>query len=172
MTPTPNEFVIPESTGGSPLIQAIGWIIGAVVLLLLARLVRWVWEQRRLRRRAGTAVATDAAPAAPSDTDELVRQRIDAAAAELARPVAPAEGIVAAWVGLEEAATATGVTRGVSETPVEFAVRVVARDESVAADVRSLLRLYEAVRYAGVAVDEDDRQLAMSLLTRIREAWR
>lgn len=174
--PTDEPLPLPAQTGPPAVFVSIGWIVSAVVLLLLAvllaRLTRWLWDQRRLRRRAGSAVAASPAQAPEPVADRAVHDRIVAAAAQLEEQRSPGDAIVAAWIGLEEAATATGVTRGVAETPAEFAIRVVARDGAVADDVRGLLALYESVRYGGRAADEDDRRLAAALVARIQEAWR
>lgn len=158
-------------------------LLGLVAVALLALLVvtvtralRRAWENRELEVREGAVVAAaSAAGAAAGEAQpdaEVIQRGIAAALQRLDVPAAPADAIVAAWVGVEEAAADSGVVRGRSETPGEFAVRIIARRAALDADARRLLALYERVRFGGYNAAEADRTDARRLLERIEQEWR
>ncbi len=162
--------------GAGPMIAlAVTAVIAFALLALFVRLLIVLWRTRRLRRRRGAAVG--AALAEPVADDEAalapaVRQGIVEALTRIDRHADPSDAIVAAWVGLEESASGAGIVRGVSETPAEFTVRVVARTDSVATEARTLLALYERVRFGGVRATEVERATARSALDVIEREWR
>jgi hypothetical protein len=151
--------------------------IGLIVLIVwLIRTLAHAWRDRPLRRRdgddVGAAVAHEAAPAEPEIAASVIQRGIAGALREIAEPRAPSDAIVAAWVGLEESAADAGLIRGTSETPAEFALRVITRRAGIAAEAETLLGLYERVRFGGYAAVEDDRTVARAALERIEEGWR
>ena len=79
------------------------------------------------------------------------------------------DAIIAAWVGLELSAERAGFVRSASETPSEFTRRIVSRAAGSAADVDTLLRLYERVRFGDYLANERDRIRAREALRRLRE---
>lgn len=147
----------------------------ALLVVVVTRALRRAWENRELDAREGAVISagTTTAAAADAQPDAAVIQRgIAAALQRIDQPAAAGDAIVAAWVGVEEAAADSGVARGVSETPGEFAVRIIARRSAIDADARRLLALYEKVRFGGYAATETDRADARGLLERIEREWR
>lgn len=156
----------------------LGLVAAALLALLVVAVVRALrraWENRELDERDGAelAAASSAGAAVEAQPDAAVIQRgIAAAIRRIDVPAVPADAIVAAWVGVEEAAADSGVVRGVSETPGEFAVRIITRRSAIDADARLLLALYERVRFGGYAATEADRADARRLLEHIEQGWR
>ncbi|GAA5204384.1 DUF4129 domain-containing protein [Microbacterium jejuense] len=147
----------------------------ALVVVAVIRAIRRAWENRELDVREGAvlAAASSGAAATEAQPDAAVIQRgIAAALRHIGERAVPGDAIVAAWVGVEEAAADSGVVRGVSETPGEFAVRIIARRSAIDEDARRLLSLYERVRFGGYAATEADRAEARRLLERIEGEWR
>lgn len=140
------------------------------LILLLMRLIR----DRAPSRRGGARIAALAVGLTPSTeaVAEAVRTGIAGALDRIERSGEAGDAIVAAWVGLEQSAAEAGLQRALSETAAEFAVRLIARREAVAADAAELLRLYERVRFGGYRAGEPDRHAARELLRRIEGAWR
>ncbi|MFK4835900.1 DUF4129 domain-containing protein [Microbacterium sp. ZW T2_14] len=175
--PEPPGDADPAAAG--QLIVLILWLVAAALLALLVvavvRALRRAWQSRALREREGAAVTPTNATAATAEAqpDAAVIQRgIAAALRRIHDPAEPGDAIVAAWWGVEEAAADSGVVRGVSETPGEFAVRIIARRSAIAEDARRLLALYERVRFGGYSATEADRAEARRLLERIEREWR
>lgn len=158
-------------------------LLGVVATALLALLVRAVVRAvRRARENPAPDVLEGAAlsPAPAADASaveaqpdaEVIQRGIAAALQRLDDRVPPSDAIVAAWVGVEEAAADSGVIRGVSETPGEFTVRIIARRAAIDSDARRLLSLYERVRFGGYAAQEQDRAEARLHLEQIERGWR
>jgi len=147
----------------------------ALFVVTVARALRRAWENRELEVREGAVLAaasTGAAVAEAQPDAEVIQRGIAAALRHLDAPTVPGDAIVAAWVGVEEAAADSGVVRGVSETPGEFAVRIIVRRAAIDVDARRLLALYERVRFGGYVAAEADRADARRLLERIEQEWR
>ncbi len=147
----------------------------ALLVVVVTRALRRAWENRELDVREGAVISAASATPAAADAqpDAAVIQRgIVAALQRIDEPAAAGDAIVAAWVGVEEAAADSGVARGVSETAGEFAVRIIARRSAIEVDARRLLALYERVRFGGYAATEADRAEARRLLERIEREWR
>ena len=83
-----------------------------------------------------------------------------------------ADAIVAAWLGLEQSAADAGAARGKSETPGEFALRVITLRDGLSRDARTLLGLYQRVRFGEHDADEADRAAARRALQHLEEGWR
>ncbi|WP_052460460.1 DUF4129 domain-containing protein [Microbacterium gorillae] len=168
----------PGNLRGLGVVLAIifGLVLTAIVVLLVIALVRWLrrlWNDRRLRARAGADVAADLVGAAvPAVDAPTVRRGVAAALLGLDERAEPGDAVVAAWVGLEESAADAGITRAPSETAAELAMRIVARDANSREAAQVLLGLYEAVRFGGHRAGEAERERARSALRRIEESWR
>jgi hypothetical protein len=83
----------------------------------------------------------------------------------------PRDAIVKAWIGLQEAAEDSGISRRPSETPTEFTSRVF---ESVAADrdaASTLLAVYLRVRFSRRDATESDVLAARDAIQRLRDTW-
>lgn len=152
--------------------------VAALLALFVATVVRSLrraWESRELEVREGTALAaasTGAAAVEAQPDATVIHRGIAAALRRIDERAEPGDAIVAAWVGVEEAAADSGVVRGVSETPGEFAVRIIARRSAIDGDARRLLALYERVRFGDYVATEADRADARRLLGRIEGEWR
>jgi len=147
----------------------------ALFVVTVVRALRRAWENREFEVREGAVLAAAASGASSAEAQpdvEVIQRGIAAALRHLDVPAAPGDAIVAAWVGVEEAAADSGVVRGVSETPGEFAVRIIVRRAAIDEDARRLLALYERVRFGGYVAAEDDRAEARRLLEHIEQEWR
>lgn len=116
--------------------------------------------------RATSAASRSDEPAAP-----VVARGIDRALELLEREREPRDAIVRAWLGLQEAAEASGAGRRPAETPGEYTARIVSRfgaDEQAAG---ILLDLYQGVRFGGHPVDTETVDIARSCLLRLRSSW-
>jgi hypothetical protein len=156
------------------------WIIALLVVLVAGALV-WRYLARRARRAPEpiTAGALVVAPEAAPATDEndqaappVVRRGLAAALEVLEAERVPADAIVRAWLGLQQAADDSGVHRRPAETPTEFTARIIGRVGVDPADVNTLVTLYQDVRFGGRTGDVDDVRTAREALRRLREAWR
>jgi hypothetical protein len=179
----PTMAPIPEN----PTSEIVGAIIGFVflalavvaailVLLLVVRALARAWRDRPLRTQEGVETALDlheqAADAELDVAAPVIRRGIQGALRAIDERPVPADAIIAAWVGLEESAADAGITRGVSETPSEFALRIITRRSGITDAAGELLRLYERVRFGGYAAEERDRTSARVALQQIEEGWR
>lgn len=179
----PSMAPIPEN----PTSEIVGAIIGYVflalvvvaailVLLLVLRAVARAWRDRPLRTREGAETTFDlheqVADAEQDVAAPVIRRGIQGALRTIDERLVPTDAIIAAWVGLEESAADAGITRGVSETPSEFALRIITRRSGITDAAGELLRLYERVRFGGSTADESDRTSARVALQQIEEGWR
>ncbi|REJ04588.1 DUF4129 domain-containing protein [Microbacterium bovistercoris] len=148
-------------------------LIILLVIVLLRRL-KEIWGERPLRSRDGAELDARVAGAAePAQADaQVIRRGIAAAIRVIGESRYPGDAIIAAWVGLEQTAADSGVTRGESETPREFTLRIIARRAATEKDVIALVDLYERVRFGGHVADDGDRRTARALLERLEEEWR
>jgi GNAT superfamily N-acetyltransferase len=160
------------------IVTLAGAALAVFLLIVIVRLIRRLWGMRRPPRRDGTQIgaAADAEHISTGDEESVhepaVRRGIGGALRRIDEERTPTDAIVAAWVGLEEAAADAGMVRGAAETPAEFTLRMIGLREGIADETRGLLRLYERVRFGGYEADERDRASARDDLQRIREAWR
>lgn len=177
-TPTP----VPEPTNdiADTILGLIFLLLGiaviAVVLVFVVRALLRMWQDRPLRTRDGGDIEFEGSAAdASQETDAAapaIRRGIDGALRSIDEQAQPSDAIVAAWVGLEENAADAGLTRGRSETPAEFALRIITRRTGIADAATALLKLYERVRFGGHLADESDRDAARAALNTIEEGWR
>ncbi|MBD3940795.1 DUF4129 domain-containing protein [Microbacterium sp. NEAU-LLC] len=183
--PTATEAPLPEPPADADpgavrtviliLLALVATALLALLVVAVVRAIRRAWENRELEARDGAVLAAAATGAAVTEAQpdaEVIQRGIAAALQHLDEPAAPGDAIVAAWVGVEEAASDSGVRRGVSETPGEFAVRIIVRRAAIGEDARRLLALYERVRFGGYVATEADRTAARRLLERIEQEWR
>ncbi|MFK3678833.1 DUF4129 domain-containing protein [Microbacterium sp. NPDC090218] len=186
--PAPTESAPPplEPPEDSPLLAIIGIILSAIVVIavltmvyfglrMLIRYLRELWRDRPLARQEAARI--DAGVVAGSvvevePDEDTIRRGIAEALWTIDERPAPGDSIVAAWVGLEESAADAGAGRAINETPSEFTVRIIGRRAGIAADVVTLLALYEQVRFGGHEADEGDRATASACLRGIQEGWR
>ncbi|WP_029145095.1 DUF4129 domain-containing protein [Microbacterium luticocti] len=141
-----------------------------VVALLVVRLIR----NRRRRVRRAAAVASGTGAAAVLDAQAIapaVRRGIARALAELDDARDANDAIVQAWLWLEDAARQAGAPRTPSETPAEYAVRIVRRFEANRAAADILLRLYQDVRFGGRTADAATVRTARECLEHLERSW-
>lgn len=173
----------PQHEDGPPLLMLVLatiliLIVTAVLIFGLIWLIRLLLSYLRTRRPAlRPGVATDGESSAELITEQTVdeptiRRGISAARTAITSHAEPSDAIVAAWVGLEETAAASGTGRGASETPAEFTLRILLRRQGIEVPTRRLLSVYERVRFGGSSADESMRDEAESALKAIEEGWR
>lgn len=177
--PLPTQTAVPmnetAATVVSIILMVISGIVGALLLFLAIRALLRAWAARIPSREvdhAGDESFAVSPEPDPETAAPTIRRGIEAALRVIDEHTAPSNAIVAAWVGLEESAAEAGITRGRTETPAEFTLRVITHRSAVAHDAAILLRLYERVRFAGHEADEADRVEARQTLTAIQEGWR
>lgn len=148
----------------------------AVIVVLLVRALARAWQDRPLKRTDGIEVGADlegeSQPAEPEAAVPVILRGIAGALRVIDEGPVPNDAITAAWLGLEESAADAGITRGVSETPSEFTLRIMTQRVGITDAARDLLRLYERVRFGGYVALESDRDVARASLARIEEGWR
>jgi hypothetical protein len=183
-TVTPGPPLLPEQ-GENPVLKVIAIIIAAILttaavavlvflVILLVRKLISMWRDRALPAREGAEIddLPAAASVAPTPDAVVIRRGIAEAIRVMGDVSDPGDAIIAAWVGLEQTAADSGVTRAPSETPREFTLRIIARRGATQQDVTALVDLYEQVRFGGHLASDDDRAQARTLLARLEEEWR
>lgn len=177
--PMPTQTPLPSNETAVAVVSTVLMIITAVVLAIVLffviRALLRAWAARIPRREVDQAGEESFAVSPEPDPETAaptIRRGIAAALRVIDEHAAPSDAIIAAWVGLEESAAEAGITRGRTETPAEFTLRVITHRSDVAEDAELLLRLYERVRFAGRTADETDRAAARQTLAAIQEGWR
>lgn len=169
----PPDDTLQQILGAVLLVAAI--LAAALLLYALVRVLHRLWQDRPLRRReAETPETAHAGLAEPEESvaAPLVRRGVAGALRTIEQHPVPSDAIIAAWVGLEETAADAGLRRGVSETPAEFALRLVSMQTAAAPPATRLLGLYERVRFGGLEAGESERMHARAALQEIEEEWR
>lgn len=176
LTPPPEPATDIASVVLSIIFLLFGIAVAALIMFFVVRALVRLWQDRPLQTREGGEVGF--AVTAPDDTREAdaaapaIRRGIDGALRSIDERAKPGDAIVAAWVGLEESAADAGLSRGRSETPAEFALRIITRRAGITDAATTLLHLYERVRFGGYAAGEGDRDRARAALKTIEEGWR
>jgi Domain of unknown function (DUF4129) len=178
----------PESPSPSPLPRTIhsditfSWVPIAIVMaiLVLATLfiivMLWIRKHpRRGRTRQFSTVDTDAedvlvgqdaAPDLPT-----LRRGLALASEALETDRTPRDAIVRAWVGLQEAAEDSGVSRRPAETPTEFTARVFAAVDADRDAAHTLLALYLRVRFGTHPAGAEELRTAKDAVAALRKSW-
>lgn len=148
--------------------------VAVVVIVVLARTVIRFWRERPLRRTSGDDMAfeVEAGVGQHEPDTPAIRRGIDSAQHTIRTTATAADGIVAAWIVLEETAAAAGLRRAASETPAEFTARILSRRPGIDDAVHRLLRIYEQVRFGAHAPDERTRADVEHALVEIADGWR
>ncbi|GGD85198.1 DUF4129 domain-containing protein [Microbacterium murale] len=179
----PTMTPIPENPASDIVGAIIGFVFLALavvavilVLLIVLRALARAWRDRPLRTQEGAETTFDlqeqVADAEPDVEAPVIHRGIQGALRTLDERPVPTDAIIAAWIGLEESATDAGIIRGASETPSEFALRIITRRSGISKAAGELLRLYERVRFGGYTAEESDRTSARTALQQIEEGWR
>ncbi|GAA3769366.1 hypothetical protein GCM10022240_22210 [Microbacterium kribbense] len=188
---TPIARPLPTSSGNPPagldqgpgagaevfgIIFEILLILGAaaIVAALAGYLVRlWRARRRLLRRRGGRTDVGGGAGVRPGESvpAPVMQRGIARALALLDMPRAPSDAVVQAWLGLEDAAVQAGAERRPSETPAEYAARIIRRFETDRDAADTLLHLYQDVRFGGQSATAAAVADARGCLLRLQASW-
>ena len=170
----------PEHVGSTTQGQFPFWIVYAIIaavaiagiLFLIRRMLR---RSRTISPERPAPVMPIVPPAEPAPTDEpaapVVAQGIERAIQLLDEAREPHDAIVKAWLGLQDAASSSGVRRRPAETPAEYTARIVTRFGADREAAATLLALYQGVRFGSHPVDETTVLRARGCLNRLRESW-
>jgi len=157
-----------------PIVIALGLLLVAVLLLLI---LNWVRRRRRHMPNKFLGLVNtfgDVAEGADlgSDADLPTLHRGLLRATDLLESDRePRDAIVRAWIGLQEAAEDSGLSRRPSETPTEFTTRVFASVDADRAAAAALLGVYLRVRFRSSPATESDVEIARDAIERLRETW-
>lgn len=173
--PTPAPLDAAPTTGDSSLDWSWVGAVGVTLAVVLAGLALW-WSWRRLRRhgvpRRPPVHDSQAVPTAAVEPElPVLRRGVTAAQQFLAEIPGPSDAVIAAWVALEDAATASGVRRAPSQTPTEFTVAVLDRTDADPAATAELLALYHRARFSGQPIGAGDVARAARCLGRLAASW-
>ncbi|RPE78311.1 uncharacterized protein DUF4129 [Frondihabitans sp. PhB161] len=170
----------PATSGGSP--PDLTWLVVVVACLaalaLAVVVIRW-WRSRRRDRPAATAASldelSDPSPLADDPSIETsapyLRRGLRLALDLLDGDRAPNDAIVAAWLGLQEAAEDAGYSRLDSETPTEFTSRILRLTGVDGEALGTLRRLYLAVRFGDAVATPADVVTARHALVVLEAQW-
>jgi Domain of unknown function (DUF4129) len=155
----------------------VAWIVVGLLVVALALLL-WRWWTGRPSRasteRHGTAVAAvSQVPAVPEPEPDApaLLTGLELALRVLDEQRDPADAIVRAWLGLQEAAQESGIVRQPAETPTEFTSRIMSRAIADDRPVRTLLRLYLRTRFGDHPVTDNDVAAVRAALEELVAAW-
>ncbi len=176
-TTAPNEGARHAESG----VQWHPWLVAAIVAAIVLALVL-VYLLRRLLRRPAMLTETRPAAVLPITTPTPSTPDDDVAAPAVVTGIAraiellddardPHDAIERAWLGLQDAAAASGVRRRPAETPAEYTSRIIARLDTDHDAADTLLRLYQEVRFGGHAADASTVAQARECLVRLRASW-
>lgn len=172
-----------QTPGGRPddtmnlvqLIQNALIVLGTLALLiLLLRALMRIRVRLEGRRMTGVPTLHDAALPAPDGGiihAPVVRRGIARALAALDEQRDPSNAVVQAWLGFEDAAVAAGAARRPSETPTEYAVRIIARFDADRQAAEELVHVYEDVRFSGRPADAAAVSTARRCLLALQQSW-
>jgi Domain of unknown function (DUF4129) len=150
-------------------------IVSLLIIAAIALLVRY-WLRHR-RAPVGRFLNVEAMLGdAPVDTETaadlpVLHRGLVRAADVLETDREPRDAIVRAWIGLQEAAEDSGLSRRASETPTEFTSRVFESVDADRAAAAALLKVYLRVRFRPAPATDADVALARDAIRRLRETW-
>jgi hypothetical protein len=157
-----------------PIAIALGLLLIAVLLLLV---LQWLRRRRRSIPKRFVGVENTFGDVADgtdlgSDADLPTLHRGLLRATDLLESHRePRDAIVRAWIGLQEAAEDSGLSRRPSETPTEFTTRVFASVDADRAAAAALLTVYLRVRFRSSPATASDVATARDAIERLRETW-
>ncbi len=150
-------------------------LVIVVVAIGIGVLLLRLWGRRRAPASPGlhaeTAAPIQVAPPAPEPEPEVLLTGIEFALRTLEEERDPADAVVKAWLGLQETAEESGILRSPSETPTEFATRVLNTAFADDRALRTLLRLYLRTRFSDHPVTTEDVGAVRIALQQLLENW-
>jgi hypothetical protein len=157
----------------TPIIVALA-ILAAIALAVLVRmLVRW--QLRRVKKLRVADVAPSPIdleiPPEPAADIPILRRGLDLASEMLTTEREPRDAIVRAWIGLQQAAEDSGMSRRPAETPTEFTSRVFASVDADRVAAASLLAVYLRVRFGSRPATADDVRVALQAVEALQSTW-
>jgi len=150
----------------------VSWLVVAVAVIVLVVVAALVW--RAVRRRLDVPerdVDGQEDPAQEEPEPAPVRRGLDRALDALSGQREPRDAIERAWLGLEEGAADSGVSRLPAETPGEFVARVITRVSADRDAARALLDVYLHARFGSTPVSAAEVATARSALRALQTSW-
>lgn len=172
-TPDALSLLRGDDTGARLFAWILVGLAAAVVVVAVVLLARR-WVARRPAPAGPLAVpevVTLAEEPEPTPDVERVKRGFERAFAELAASRPPSDAIVAAWLGLEEAAQDAGISRRPSETPTELTSRLLTALDVDPDASTTLLDLYQRVRFGGREASAADVATAQRCLETMTSGW-
>jgi Domain of unknown function (DUF4129) len=167
----------PHHGGGFPAGTVVLLVLIALALITIAVLL-WLWWVGRPTpaARIHSSVGVAAAAPVPSEPEPdpntpALRTGIGLALQVLDEERDPADAIVQAWLGLQETAEESGITRRPAETPTEFTSRILSRALTDDRAIKTLLRLYLRTRFGDHPVTQDDVATVRTALQELLLTW-
>ena len=156
-----------------PILIIFGCVFLAVLLLVIVYLVRYL--RRRTGRFGGVenAIEDEVDIIEVEDAADLpvLHRGLLRASDVLESEREPRDAIVRAWLGLQEAAEDSGLSRRPAETPTEFTTRVFASVHADRAAAAALLEVYLRVRFRATPATPADVAVAREAIDRLRQTW-
>jgi hypothetical protein len=151
--------------------QVVAYALFAVAV---AGVLWWLWlrlRQRDVVRSAplptgGAADAVTAEPELP-----VLRRGVAEAQRSLDGIAVASDAVIAAWLALEEAASASGVRRDPAQTPTEFTVAVLERTDADPDAASELLGLYHRARFSHHVIGPVEVDRAARCLGALAARW-
>ena len=154
-----------------------GWLRVVVIALTVALAglaLWWLWTwlaPRRALRREPLHDLRAAPPAAAEPAVPVLQRGVAEAQRHLAVVSGPSDAVVAAWLALEDAATASGVRRSPWQTPTEFTVAVLDNTNADPDATAELLALYHRARFSSHPIEAADVDRAAACFGRLAASW-
>lgn len=176
LTPGAIDIGGPQTDQALVIVQALATsLLALAAILLLVAFVRMLMRIRlRLAARAQPVAAMGDHAAGVGDSvveAPVVRRGIALALSALDDVRDPSDAVVRAWLGFEDVAVAAGAARRPSETPTEYAVRIISRYDADRDAAERLVRIYEDVRFGGRRADAGTVADARACLLRLQASW-
>ena len=154
------EAVPPEPPSDAP--RAVLTLVVVIAVLVLLALALVLVIRMRALARPPLEEAEDV-PEEPL-TPEQARTALDAARTRLSTDLSAHDAVVAAWLALEQAIAAAGISRAPSRTTLEFVVEVLGGLDLEPRALEDLAALYRRALFDDHPLGEDDRARARALL--------
>jgi hypothetical protein len=151
-------------------------VLGVLALGVIVALI-WLWRRRHPRADKAADLLSEFSDdvydsRTESEPDVPTLQRgLSVAGDILETDREPADAIVRAWIGLQEAAEDAGVRRRPAETPTEFTTRVFTSVHADRDAADTLLAVYLRARFGSSPVTADELATARRSVARLAATW-